>query len=441
MPSRSLRRPFRHIQLLGHSASFRLKAARRRAAHWPFLESLRAAPSVTYVLSEFHGFIARRACTVTKPSIEHIIAAGLPRQTSQVVELLIGDAQSEFQSQTITCRLAANFDEIKAAVFAEQRFVNLNLSDMANLPLKGKLRAALKYVQSLKGGLAPSSKGALYLDVRHARPNNISHALNFFVSSALAAQALARSPVTLLTRPIQLPATKSIFDYFCIDYDDSGKAVVGRSIELFLTRGLAAYNALTYFDLSPHSLFREIIDLPSYVSRRSPVCAADVPRNLYISRRGARALENSAEVEALLYKHGYATIFMEDHSIESQCQMAAVAEHVVAIHGAGMGFLALNNKLKSVIEILPPHVYHQFFPTLLASSVQRYIQVMPCFDDRVPMQGWDSIMRFKQQAFALPLNLLERALERAHACPIHEAKVGLATQLTSLDDAKVALST
>jgi capsular polysaccharide biosynthesis protein len=340
--------------------------------------------------------------------VERLARAPLPKNTTQHVSLVTGSATGQIQVTQVACRLAAHFDEIIGATVSTRHHPNIFPAAIAEARGWRKIKPAIRYLKSLTPARPLGERGTVFLDARHIFPNNISHAMNQLIPSALAAEALSGEKVRLLMSPITMPRVSELLELFQVDFDTTGRSMEGRTVELYAARGLALYNAQTYFDISAHTLFRELVQLSDRVPKnqeRSPDRT-----HIYISRRGARALKNAASVERLLQRHGYEPVYMEDYSVEEQCRIGAGAERVVAIHGAGMGFLALNKGLRSVIEILPPNVYHQFFPTLLADSVQEYVQIMPQFDYAVAITGWDEIARRKVQPFSLDEALLERAL-------------------------------
>ncbi|MEL6645390.1 MAG: glycosyltransferase family 61 protein [Pseudomonadota bacterium] len=83
---------------------------------------------------------------------------------------------------------------------------------------------------------------------------------------------------------------------------------------------------------------------------------ADLPRKVFLSRRKTRALKNEAEVEGFLQPMGFQTIYPEDLSVADQFRLFNTAEHIVAIHGAGLAPLLYrrpSSALRSLVEILP----------------------------------------------------------------------------------------
>lgn len=97
-----------------------------------------------------------------------------------------------------------------------------------------------------------------------------------------------------------------------------------------------------------------------------------------------------------------------------QIRIAISAKNIVAIHGAAMAYLLLSKNIKSIIEIFPPNVHHEYFPLILDtkkdSKIESYTQIIASFDKKIQCAEWDDIFRFKNAPFSLDLHLLEIAL-------------------------------
>jgi hypothetical protein len=88
-------------------------------------------------------------------------------------------------------------------------------------------------------------------------------------------------------------------------------------------------------------------------------------RNIFLDRRPrfGRRMSNSAEIERILRKHDFKTVYFEDLPYLEQIDLISQVRNIVAIHGAGLTNL-LFAKIPSVrcLEILPenylnPHYY------------------------------------------------------------------------------------
>ena len=75
-----------------------------------------------------------------------------------------------------------------------------------------------------------------------------------------------------------------------------------------------------------------------------------------------------------------------------------------------MGFLALNRGVSTLLELFPPHTYHEHFATSL-SRVDRYAVLLPAYDEAVPSRGWRALLAWKDAPFAVDLEALAQALD------------------------------
>ena len=105
---------------------------------------------------------------------------------------------------------------------------------------------------------------------------------------------------------------------------------------------------------------------------------------------------------------------MEDYSLRDQLSIGAHAKHVVAIHGAAMSFLILDNRIDLTIELLPANNYAAGFPVALGPRVRHYEQIIPNFDRKVQHVGWPAIMHFKNIPFSVDTSFLAKRLAYIH---------------------------
>jgi Glycosyltransferase 61 len=78
------------------------------------------------------------------------------------------------------------------------------------------------------------------------------------------------------------------------------------------------------------------------------------PEKVFISRRGTRGLANESEVEQLLQKYGFQTIYYEDIPIPEQWSIARNAKAIVGVHGAALASIVFNRKAVKLIELFHP---------------------------------------------------------------------------------------
>lgn len=251
-------------------------------------------------------------------------------------------------------------------------------------------------------GQAFRSNQALY-DVRSFEPNNIAHLLLDILPLSLHAQSVLNGEMMTVFRDVRGPF-RELLDILEVKSTFTSRRLEGQLVRVRGTRGLSAHDLLGVFDLPSITLIPEIY---SKLSFTSPYAAEKV----FIARRGARSLLNHAEVQRVLESYGYQTIYMEDYSVRDQLGIAAHAKHVVAIHGAGMAGLIMNRGLDSIVEFLPPNVYHDFFPVCFSRRVKQYVQLMPDFDERIQHCDWPVISALKAEPFSVNISDLERALD------------------------------
>ena len=114
-------------------------------------------------------------------------------------------------------------------------------------------------------------------------------------------------------------------------------------------------------------------------------------RRIFLNRRqrSERTIVNIDEVEAVTSKHGFETVFAEDHSLDEQIRMFAETSAIVAIHGAGLtNCLFADASRLRCLEIhtasyLNPHYYW----LLQMLGAERY--------DAIVGSGLDSRQRFR----------------------------------------------
>jgi Glycosyltransferase 61 len=277
-------------------------------------------------------------------------------------------------------------------------------------PLNSVRNIALNSYQKTKAiarSLSPSvSLEMPVLDRRNEDPNNMAHLLMDVIPYFLYARRVLGMDARLLLRKIAPPFAQLLreFDIYPIhEY----RRLAAHFIKIRGSRGLALHDLPGIFDCNGINFIPDVYSEFNFES--------DVRFDkIFMARRAPRGLTNQAETAALLEKFGYKTVFFEDYSIREQLSIGAQAKHVVAIHGAAMSFLIMNKSIDSVIELFPPHVYHQLFPVCLSPRVAQYAQVLPEFDPRIPHSGWDSVLYFKNRSFRANTEQLEKLLSTLH---------------------------
>lgn len=244
------------------------------------------------------------------------------------------------------------------------------------------------------------------LDMRDLEPNNIAHLLVDVIPYYHLARRARGCAITAVFRSVKEPF-RSWLKYFDVSFVCEDRSIKAEIVKIFGTRGLSAHELLKTFDCNG------IQFVPTTYSEMTCTSGIVCDR-IFLARRPPRSLDNQAEVEALMRRYGYLTVFMEDYSYDDQIGIAAHAKNVVALHGAAISLLLLNSRIDSVIEIFPPNVYTQMFPACLGDRVLIYEQIVCGYDHSVAHSGWAAISSFKNRAFAVDLTLLSNLLARIH---------------------------
>lgn len=264
-------------------------------------------------------------------------------------------------------------------------------------------RAATRAIRNAYSRFAPPLRCEYpVFDTRKFEPNNIAHLLLDLVPVGLFVQNTLGRDAKSAFRKVVGPF-RHVVDLFELGALCTHRRIDAEIIHVRGTRGLAVYDLLGTFDCPA------ITFLPNVYSGRSFPPSHRIEK-VFLARRGARALLNHTDVAEFLSTLGFQTIFLEDYPIQQQLAIVAQAKHVVAVHGAGMAGLVLNPAIESVVEILPPHVYHQLFPMCLGDRVKRYALLMPEYDETVQHRGWDTLSRLKNAPFRIEIGAVDRAL-------------------------------
>jgi hypothetical protein len=306
-------------------------------------------------------------------------------------------------SRRMTLSRPTQFEEIVAAVVDDDlSAVPAGSTPSLNSP-RDAARFAYRMLRNLRSRMgAPIRAASPLFDTRSFEPNNFSHLLLDIIPLCRFANNALAGDVRHVFRKVEGPF-RELLDIFEIDAMFTGQRLGGSIVHVRGTRGLSAYDMLGTFDVPAITVIPDIYDDLSFKGTRQ----AD---KIFINRRGARSLLNNADVVQLLTRHGYEPIHMEDYPVREQLEIAASAKHVVAIHGAGMGALVLNKNISSVVELLPPHVFHQHFPICLSRNVKRYALLIPEYDEAVTQSGWPALVAYKDSPFSVDLASLDLAL-------------------------------
>ncbi|MFT3813456.1 MAG: glycosyltransferase family 61 protein [Acidovorax sp.] len=304
--------------------------------------------------------------------------------------------------QSVTVGRPIRFDDIVVAVVNE---TSSPPSRELNWPngLRGVARLAYHAMGDAKSRFTPALRySSPVFDARRVEPNNISHLLLECIPMVLFAKEVLGANVVPVFGKVRNPFA-SFLEEFGIDAICTSKRIQGPIVHIRGSRNLQFYDLPGVIDCAATSFFPDIYDRFSFPNE-------NCPSKIYLARRGVRSVLNNKEVERIVRARGYETIYMEDYSIREQLSMAQHAKHVVAVHGAAMALLAVNRGVDSLVEIFPPHVYHEHFAIGLP-RVKSYAVLLSEFDCAVANCGWSVIHALKDAAFTVDLEMLERALD------------------------------
>ena len=178
-----------------------------------------------------------------------------------------------------------------------------------------------------------SLKGPIF-DLRHNSPENWSH----FINVKMSLLAILCRELELSWREVTLILPKSFPEYI--------KALC-RLLELNCVYTDALVNGPGYEIVFPRpSMIRGVREEIARDIHNNPVAAAihggkiqrstDSPDRILLLRRGPRSLTNLTEVEEVLRKEGFVTIFPEDLTVDQKLRVIVDAKEIIGIHGAGL---------------------------------------------------------------------------------------------------------
>jgi hypothetical protein len=116
-----------------------------------------------------------------------------------------------------------------------------------------------------------------------------------------------------------------------------------------------------------------------------PKRAASADRQrLYLARRPQRhrRLDNHEEIEALCHRHGFATVYLEDHDFDEQLALVTYASHAVGPAGSALWFaFAFGNPALRSLTLHPADLEET--PSLTAGAIARGQQPLVMLGDNV----------------------------------------------------------
>lgn len=206
-------------------------------------------------------------------------------------------------------------------------------------------------------------EGDLGMECRIVSPENWSHFLNIHVP--LAFELMRRLDLQPRGMTLVLPARTPAFilkaaDYLGLRTQCAGGPVIGPGIAYGFSRNITIPDR------------RRWLEMAGVIDRLYAGPRPDLPRHLFLARRGTRSISNQAEIEAVLAPRGFVTLCPEDLSPADQFQLFNAAETIVGVHGAGLAPLLYRHPgapLRHLVEILPCGHMTDFY-RLMAQQVE-----------------------------------------------------------------------
>ncbi|EWY39921.1 hypothetical protein N825_04920 [Skermanella stibiiresistens SB22] len=101
---------------------------------------------------------------------------------------------------------------------------------------------------------------------------------------------------------------------------------------------------------------------------------ASKARRIFVSREGSlfRRCDNEAAVRAVVARHGFETVRLEDLSFDEQVSLFGGAEIVIGVHGAGFTNMLFAPRGALLIELHPAHHLPEFYRHLTGLMGQRH---------------------------------------------------------------------
>lgn len=206
-------------------------------------------------------------------------------------------------------------------------------------------------------------------DVRQNDYFNWSHQVNFFLTLALAARSRTEDDLTIIL-PSRMPkAASDLYRHFGFRVISTDGAVRARNFgwevphEQIVASGRPQLIAPF---MSAHD--NDLAIFPTF----------DLPKKVFLARRGTRALSNEAEIEILLTVRGFTKIYAEDLNVPQQFALLRQAQDVVGIHGAGLAPLQYRSPSEPgirLIELAPAGIVTRWFGIMCEQVGGKYIAV------------------------------------------------------------------
>jgi glycosyltransferase involved in cell wall biosynthesis len=192
---------------------------------------------------------------------------------------------------------------------------------------------------------------------------NLQNYYHWMVEGLLSLDILSRTLGFDSNFKIALPKSRHIAERF--DHRDSLKAVgLDRYDIVDVAENLIKVQEAIWVDSGDLGAIPAayVKDFQKRVAGRYAGLSGPRNRRLFIARKGqARTIDNIEQVQSLLDRHEFETVYLEDKSIIDQILLFQSAHFVVGAHGAGLSNLLFCEPGTKVIEFMPSVELRPFF--------------------------------------------------------------------------------
>ena len=251
-----------------------------------------------------------------------------------------------------------------------------------------------------------SIENRIIFDARYETDSNVSHYLLDTMPRILLAKELLSSHgidearLLVVLRERAHPVAKRFFGSLGIETFETEARIFGQIIKHGTVAGITTIDDhISHPDTPLHSLVRHTYER---ALKYRPNSTLQMGEKIFISRRKTRRIENQEEIEKILTKAGFKTVYFEDSDLSfcDQWSIISEAKQIVAIHGAGISPLVFNylrnrdrddQRTTKLAEIYGPGFFNGCFRALASALDTKWFgvrgQITPKVVESMDFQG------------------------------------------------------
>jgi len=208
-----------------------------------------------------------------------------------------------------------------------------------------------------------------FFDIREDDYFNWSHQVNFFLTLALGARSAADVSVVIVMSQGMPQQAADLYGQFGFEILSTDGPVRGRQLHW----------SVSHRQVVP-SARRQLIAEFMREHDSDPVAfpTFELPRKVFLARRGSRSLSNEREVETVLSDHGFVKVYAEGLTVPQQFALFRQATDVVGIHGAGLAPMQYRSPSAPpliFVELAPAGIVTRWFGIMCEQVGGHYIAV------------------------------------------------------------------